>query len=302
MTETTNNLPGQPVDGVGPDDIDDVEAHGLREVAAAAGIGAAVIGAGGVALAAGHSSNPTPGPRTPAIVQQAMDDTRQLSGDATQGALGLASDARADADVLTGHTVTAVNNAVDPTVQSAKSDVQGVTATTVNLAGAVAGYATETAGSAVDLTTATAGSATNLATRTAGNALHVATTTAGAAVDTATTTAGKTVNTATTKVAHVEQSAINIVSATVDQVGKGWDLSLTILGDNVTTDGTTLMPTGTIAVKDATGHTLASAKVVNGKAKVHLSAIGQNRTVTIHYGGDSHFAASTLQWQAPVGF
>ena len=91
-SETTNNstpadLPIDPYDG------DDVEAHGLREVAAAGVIGATDIGAGGVALTSAH----TPVPRTPAVVQQAIDDTNQLTGDARDGAQDLAGATAGDA-------------------------------------------------------------------------------------------------------------------------------------------------------------------------------------------------------------
>src|SRR3954451_14886664 len=49
------------------DELEDVEAHGLREVAAAAGIGAAVLGAGGAAIAASSSSHVGPAPVMPRV-------------------------------------------------------------------------------------------------------------------------------------------------------------------------------------------------------------------------------------------
>ena len=302
MTETTNGLTGQPVDGATLDDIDDVEAHGLREVAAAAGIGAAVIGAGGVALAAGAGTNPTPGPRTPAIIQQALDDTRQLADDAREGASGLADSARSDANMLAGHTLASAHQLADPTVNQVTGEVNTVTATTVGLAGDVTSLAAGTAGAAAQLATKTAGNTVHVVATTAGAAIDTATDAADSAVNTATTAAANTVHKATTTVDGVRETAITVVGATVDKVNRGWDLSLNVLGDNVSTGGNMLTPSGKVAIKDETGHTLASAKVINGKAKVHLSAFGQNRTLTIHYGGDSNFAASTLHWQVPVGF
>ena len=91
-----NDIPVQSTD-----ELDDVEGHGLREVAAAAGIGAAVLGAGGAALAA--SSGPGPAPmllKPPTIVTQTTDDANTLVGDATQGTRGVANQALNDTEAL----------------------------------------------------------------------------------------------------------------------------------------------------------------------------------------------------------
>ena len=300
MNETTNSLPAQNVDEL-TDVIDDVEAHGLREVAAAATIGAAVIGAGGVALAASHGSPQTPGPRTPAIVQQALDDSRQLTHDASQGAGQLADSVGGDATTIAGHAVSAVHTAVDPTLQQVGGLASDVKTDATALAQDIATFATTTAGGAVNTATQTADKAVNAATAIATDKVDTATTLATNKLDTATTLATNKVDQIGATVAGIHSTAISLVSATADKVNRGWDLSFNVLGDNVKTGGNMLTPSGTVSVIDSRGHTLASAKVIDGACSIHLSALGQNKTVTVHYSGDRHFGPSTLQWN-PLGF
>lgn len=289
MNETTNGLPAQNVDEL-TDVIDDVEAHGLREVAAAASIGAAVIGAGGAALAASHGSAPTPGPRTPAIVQQALDDSRQLAQDASQGAGQLAHSVTGDATTTTGHAVKAVHTAVDPTLQQVSGFTHDVATDATNLAHDVAGFATTTAGTTV-----------RTATQTADKTVKTATGIATTEVDAATTVVNNKVDQVDATVAGVRSTAISLVSATVDKVNQGWNLNFNVLGDNVQTGGNMLAPSGTLSIVNDQGRTLASAKVANGVCSIHMAAFGQRRTVTIHYSGDRRFAPSSMQW-LPTGF
>jgi hypothetical protein len=271
MTETNNGLPEQS-DAI---DLDDVEAHGLREVAAAASIGAAVIGAGGAAFAASASGS-APVPRTPAIVQQLSHDAQQTAGHATGGASAIAGDATADARTLAGHTLTDAHQVADPTVHTASQDVSTIANDATALAHDVSAVAAHTASSEIDAAT------------------HAA----RGAVGTATDTAGRATKTAD----MLERSVLRIANATVNAVGRGWDLSFDVLGANVGGDGNMLKPTGRVYVTDANGNTLATTKIGHGKATLHLDAIGQDKKLTIHYSGDASFASTTLQWQPPVGF
>src|SRR3954468_4647674 len=96
-----NDIPVQNVD-----ELDDVEGHGLREVAAAAGIGAAVLGAGGAAVAA-TATHPGPAPmmiKPPSIVSQTADDANTLVTDATPGAGGGGRPPVDDTEAGGGHT------------------------------------------------------------------------------------------------------------------------------------------------------------------------------------------------------
>jgi outer membrane murein-binding lipoprotein Lpp len=190
-----------------------------------------------------------------------------------------------------GHATADAHTLADPALRQVGSDVRDLNAAVNSIAQDVTSYATHTAGS----TLKTVGS-------TAGNVAHTATQTAGKAVDGATSTAGKTVDGATHTVIGVEKSALTVVSATYDALNRGWDLNLNVLGTGVKGGGNMLTPTGTISVLDASGHTLGSAKVGHGTCTIHLSALGKNQAVTIHYSGDKTFSATGLQWHAPVGF
>jgi hypothetical protein len=71
MDEATSGITDQGVTDLPAGAVEDVEAHGLREVAAAAGIGAAVLSAGGVALASSSGGPSAPVPQMPSGVQTA---------------------------------------------------------------------------------------------------------------------------------------------------------------------------------------------------------------------------------------
>jgi hypothetical protein len=272
MTETTNDL--QSLTDV--TEIDDVEAHGLREVAAAATIGAAVVGAGGVALAAAH----TPAPKTPAIVQQASDDTRDLVRDANSATNDLAGAVRADAASFTKHVAGSAHQIVDPRVQLASNEVHDV------------------AGTATDI----ASDASQFAARTASSAAELATTVADDAKSTAIGTANNVKSTATNDVQGVTKTTLRIVTATRSAIDQGWDLSIQAFGANGGMGGSVLDPTGRVTVTNATGHVLGSVKLGNGACTLHIKGAGKNETLTINYGGNQDFSAAQLNWKPPVGF
>ena len=271
-----NDIPVQTID-----ELDDVEGHGLREVAAGAAIGAAVLGAGGVAFAATASSGPGPAPmmlKPPTIVSQTQDDANTLVNDATSGARGLAAQTLSDTQGVTGQTLAQVNSIAAPVVTTANDAVGGAT----NLA-------TQTANDATTLTGHTVTAATGIVDQAVTNTLN----TVGSVEHTALTTADAAVKTATDTVSSVESTAISVVNAVQDRVGQGWTLNLSILGENVGTGGNMLTPSGTVTVFDSDGTQVASANVINGAATVSFAAAGQAKSYTIHYGN------LTANWVPP---
>jgi hypothetical protein len=266
MSETTNDRSPSTTDLPDSVELDDVEAHGLREVAAAATIGAAVVGAGGAALAAAH----TPVPKTPAIVQQASADAHDLASHAADGSFELAGQLGSD----TGRAVRHTGAAADPT-----ADPAGRTA-----AGAVHGVAAAATGLAQD--------ATQLSVHTASRT-----------VTTASGTERYAVRTAAHEVATVQATTIRVVSATRSIVDHGWDLQLSVVGADASSRGAVLSPTGRITVSDAAGNILARARIRDGVCAVHLTALGENLSVRIEYpGSDDGYAAAFVTWTSPVGF
>ena len=284
MTETTNGLSPQtaePTEG-----IDDVEAHGLREVAAAASIGAAVVGAGGVAMAASH----TPVPKMPAIVQDVVDDSQQLARHTTEGASGLAADAKADSSQLAGHTLGATKEITSPVVSQVNRTVGDATDFAGSTVTGVQSTASRTIAGVSSTVDGVAGSAINLASGVEKTAVN----TADQQVKAVTKTAGTTVGTATKTVSGVESSVLKVVSATESAVNRGWTIDVDVLGAGVGGSGTTLTPTGDVWVTSSDGTTLARTTLGHGKAAINLTALGQDRSITIHYSGDKSFAPSTL--------
>jgi len=257
------------------DEFDDVEGHGLREVAAAAGIGAAVLGAGGVAMAASAGHGPGPAPmmlKPPTIVSQTQDDANQLVTDTTHGVGGVTNQTLSDTEALAGHTLAQVNSITAPVVTTATNTVQNAT----------------------DLANQTVGDTTTLAD----HAISGATAIVNQTERTAFSAVDSTVKTATQQVSSVESTAISVVTATEDKVGQGWTLDLSILGDQVSTGGNMLKPSGTVTVLDSTGTALASAKVVNGAATVSFDAAGHSGSYTIHYAGNA--PSASIVWLSPT--
>lgn len=268
------------------DELDDVEGHGLREVAAAAGIGAAVLGAGGVAMAASAGHGPGPAPtmlKPPTIVSQTQDDANQLVTDTTHGIGGVTNQTLSDTEALAGHTLGQVNSITAPVVTTATNTVQNAT-----------GLANQTVGDTTTLADHAISGATAIVNQTERTALD----TVSATERTAFSTVDSAVKTATQQVSSVESTAIGVVSATEDKVGQGWTLDLSILGEQVSTGGNMLKPSGTVTVLDSTGKALASAKVVNGAATVSFDAAGHSGSYTIHYAGNA--PSASIVWLSPT--
>jgi hypothetical protein len=213
-----------------------------------------------------------------------------MASHAAGGAGQLAGDAAQDSATLAGHTARDAQQLTDPTVTAAKSAVTNAT-----------GLAATTAKAATTILHAAAQSAASTATTTAGAAERAATTTAAKAAEVATTTADREVAGAKSEVRAVAQTAIQVVGVAEDIVNRGWNLDLSIVGTGAHTDGTVLMPTGTVRIVDASGHTLATTKIKSGKASLALHALGATDKVTIQYGGDQNFAGASIHYQLPSG-
>lgn len=264
-----NEIPTQNVD-----ELDDFEAHGLREVAAAAGIGAAVLGAGGIAMASGGGgAHPVPQNR---IVSNAVHGADQLAGDATHGATALAQQTAGDAAAFGGQTV---------------SDTEAFTQPEVSLA-------TNTADSTTTYALARTDAAEHTAMQTAGGVETLTFRTADGAERTTFSTAGGAEGTATTEVSSVESTTLRIEKATYDAVDKGWTLELNVLGIDAKTGGNMLVPNGEVTIVDANGHTIASTGVVDGRAILRVATTSTDNL--IHYAGTQHFRASKLPWLPPT--
>ena len=287
-----NDIPVQNID-----ELDDVEGHGLREVAAAAGIGAVVLGAGGAAMAAtaSHSSEPVPMMlKPPTIVSQTQSDANTLLTDATGGAGGVANQTLNDSEALAGHALAQVNSIAAPVVTTATNTVAGVE----KLATQTADDATTLAGHEVTAATTIVNQTERTALDTVNSTERTALATVAATEHTALTTADSAVKTATSQVTTVESTAVNVVNATVDKVGKGWTLDLSILGAHVATGGNMLSPSGTVTVTDTDGHTVGTANVANGAATVSFAAAGHSGQYTIHYAGN--LPSANLVWLSPT--
>lgn len=263
--------------GISPDELDDVEAHGLREIAA--GVGAAAIIGGGVAAvvaqtgsSASFASPDSSITLTPDVTQLAAHETDSLAG-TTQAAV----------DRLAAETDAATTTAKAATEATDRA-VTGASATVGNVA-AAAGLTTISAhagGTSVEVGT---------------DALKVVDTTKATAVNTADKTVAKTVATEKQAVSKVSQTAVHLVSSTRSVAG--WALGLKVMSTEVQVQGVHLNPIGQISVTDATGAVVGSATLSNGGATIHITAAHTGATFTIHYPGDAGHGASSLTWSVP---
>ena len=204
-------------------DLDDVEGHGLREVAAGLGAAAVLAGGGSAALASTGVHLPTVHPSNPSVTVQVgdpitttdkvVDQTLQTTRDLRDGSVAAANALKDDATELAGSTaqgvgstasgtVTQARGVADGAVETAKQDVkaaQTIARNAVVWTGAQAGEALDTAGDVVkdtqQLATQTVNNAGSTASaavadteRKAATVLQVATTTAQNGITTLTTT------------------------------------------------------------------------------------------------------------------
>lgn len=274
------------------DDLDDVEGHGLREIAAGVGTAAIVVGgAATFASQATHSAIVPPRPQVPSVVSQLASDTTTLTGHAVSGATGIADDAVAGAKSLVDPTLNQVASQVDSTLATAKGDV---TATT-QWARGVANYATTTVAN-------TTGPAVQAADAITKNITHYAGQVAGDAVSLAGSAVGATTNLVGQQVKSIIGTTLQVTATAQSLVNNaGWTLGVSVLGDHVGTDGKVLSPTGVVSITDASGNAIASMHLADGKCTITLATSVIGGTLTMHYPGDALYGPSTLSISPLLG-
>jgi hypothetical protein len=283
MTEQ-NEIPTQSTE-----ELEDVEAHGLREVAAAAGIGAAVLGAGGAALAASGSSHVGPAPVMPRVPSVS------------------AASAAAQQNPLVGATTGFVNDVAGPAT---------------DYAGAITSYTTDTVNPVVTpvehTATSTVGATENLATKTVSATENLATTTVTNTTNTVDRELSGVLTPTKIFITSVEGSALKLGGAVADTAGGTAALAVKTAGAAADTAGGTVKyaedivalhlqvsvsgqatnPNGTITVTNLNGHTIAQANVENGVATVRIDP-RQAATINFHP-STQKLMPSTLHWTPRV--
>jgi hypothetical protein len=254
------------------DELDDVEGHGLKEVAAAAGIGAAVLGAGGAALAATSAAHITP--RTPPLVQQTQRDGGGTTGDTTD------------------HAGTFAASAAHNATSFASAETTGANALAANQIHASTTTVHTTADGAVSTVSALHSSAARTVGATEGSSMRTVSATQQSAGSTVSATERSAMSSATT----VAQTSVKVTNAVSDRVNKGWDLQISVLGQNTATKGAPV--DGTITITNHLGSVVASSTVHNGIALVHVTGAGSDKSFTVHFapGPYTPYVGSSTTW------
>ena len=282
----TDIYPEDPQDAVDlTGELDDVEGHGLKEVAA--GLGAAAVLAGGAAgatqLVGTHAAvHPSKGGDVSITVSDpiatAARTTHNAFGTAqatTDGALGTADRAIDSSLKTVGNAPTTAGNLADATLQTAGSTVAKATSTVQDTKAWATGPVLDTAKGDVKGATSTA---TGVTDRT----MTTADTTAGSAV----TTAGAVVRDADRKVATI------LSVATTTAVDGVHTAVVTVRAVNAGAGADTNTAGGWVLVK-AGDNVLAQVHLAQGQATASwtMPLVG-GHAVTISYTGDDTFAAS----------
>jgi hypothetical protein len=260
-------------------DIDDVEGHGLKEVAA--GLGAAAVLAGGGAAALQHTSSSLPNAPSRDHVVAAVDQVGQQTWD---GSMATASNALGAAD-----------DTVDGTSRTAGA--------AVSAADRVADGTLASAGKLASSATSLVGSTEKAALSTTRNVAHGATATVDAGVDKAADVADG------VSVANAA-STVNKNVSSVDLAGKTatvLKITTTTTAGALTTVNAVLSDTGanagssqgtgwiTFKVGDAV---VGSVQVKAGQASITLNTTDiAGRTITATYSGDGVHASCSNSTQ-----
>lgn len=260
-------------------DIDDVEGHGLKEVAA--GLGAAAVLAGGGAAAMQHTSTSLPNAPSRDHVVAAVDQLGQQTWDGTMS------------------SATGALAAADETVEGASRTANAAART----ADRVADGATATAGSLANATTKLAGSTEKAALDTARSSVKGATSTANATVDKAAdvvegvsvSNVASTANKAVTSVNLAGKTATVLKLTTTTTAGALTTVNA-VLSDTGATAGAS-QGTGWITFK--VGDTVVgSVQVKGGQASITLNTNDVlGKTITATYSGDGVHASATNSTQ-----
>lgn len=317
MSEDITNAESQEA-SLAPTD-EDVEAHGLKEVAA--GIGAAAIIGGGVAAVVAQTEAGSVASPQAAITL--TPEAQQLAASTTDAAGNLIANAGGAVETATGTVQSAADQAAH-VADGAGTSIAGVTVTghdaqiDLTVGGTTVGVSTdalETVGGVAGAAGATAHHATQ---KVADTVEHTTGTVKadvhkvvdGVKADVHKTVAGvdatvhKTVADATKTVAGAEHAvnkavAIHVVSST--KTLEGWVMGIKVMGLEVATPQAHLLsPTGLVTVTDAHGKVVASATLANGAANINIAGAHAGTSYTVHYPGDAGHGATTVNWVVPV--
>lgn len=252
-------------------DIDDVEAHGLKEIAmglAAAGV--VTTSAAGIAQASFSTS--APGMRPPAVVEQARNDIDQLTRDATAAANTLSDDAKSTAD----HAGAA---AVKTTQDTARTAL-GAVADTRTKADAVIASTVGNIDEAVAQTARYATSTANTAQATAQSEVTAVRSKADATV------------------ASTYATTIAVLGA-VQDLANHWVVNVGVLGAGAGAEGSITHPGGTVTLTDGTGGVVATADIHDGKAILSFDTPATGGTFHLNYPGDPLYGPTQQAWHLP---
>lgn len=302
-------------EGISLEEMDDVEAHGLKELGAA--VGAAAVIAGGVAAMTVDSGTASAAGGAGAGIHSV---TQAPEASANVGSTGASvSDIAAKVDAAVAKTTADVSDVarrVSPAAGAAVKAVGDAASHTVHASVNALGTKldvtadTKALDNAVDLTDSAVGGVAATVNKTVDNVKSTVSKTVDqvnktvdAAKTTVKTTTGKvtgavkgTLGAATTTVKNVESSAIHIVSG-VRLVNGNWTIGFKILGTDVHTNA--LNPTGLVTITDAAGHVVGSTTMHNGAGTIEIANASSGAVFTLHYPGDAAHGSATLQWVAP---
>lgn len=261
-----------------PEELEDVEAHGLKEIAA----GIATVGAmstGGAAFAAMSGPAIPPAP----IVQQARDDAMTAVGHAQEAADTLSR----DVNNLATNAVTNTRGVVDPivvnTMTLADETLREANATLTSTRNTVDRTTTAAIGSIDEAVDSTARYATATVNATRG--------TAESTLATAERTVGETVTSAAA-------TAISVVRS-VQDLANHWNVEVGVFGAEASAEGSISTPSGTVSVADGSGSVLATADIRDGRATLSFNTPPAGGTFTVHYSGHDAWAPSTQVLHLP---
>jgi hypothetical protein len=274
-------------DGAEMIDLDDVEGHGLKEVAA--GLGAAALLAGGGAAAAAASSGPSvsvhpsgvtistgtvlsdPVGTADRTTDQAISDVRGVRDAAVTAAGNLAGQTLSRAGSTVASTEHTATQAIDATVGLAKADVAA--------AGQIAANATHWAASTTQATISPT--------------MHTTQSTASSAVNTAGSTATAASNAASNTVREADRKVATVLSVVTSTTANGVHTATATLKAVNAGAGVDARSAGGWILVKAGDTVLAQVHLTGGTATASWTApVVGGHSVTVSYTGDNIFAPS----------
>jgi hypothetical protein len=266
-------------------DLDDVEGHGMREVAAGLGA-AAVLAGGGTAAAAAigvhpslpHLSSPTPSISNPIdTVDRTTDWAIGMSRDTRDGALDSAATLASGATALAGHEVTTTS----ATASGVLAGTERTAGSVLDASGQLVRDEARIAGQAVGSTGATAVTVTRGAVTTtnavASGTSTMATSTASGATTDAVRKAATVLTLTTSTVNALETTIVATVETLDPQAGAG--------ASGMGSDGWVTFSLG--------GENIASVQISDGQATITVKTASLGgKVLQAVYSGDAIHASS----------